>query len=149
MALKITFDDKVTKNVSTDEENKKITANNVNEIKQVVNSNADEMSEIIEGENNRFIYHDVKIYNGRSKTFKLEPLKNYLLVVTQYGQGNVSSNATRLAIITTGENTDKQSRVNNIFSDVSELCTIEFMDGLTAKITANTNKWMIISLTKL
>lgn len=43
MALKITFDDKVTKNVSTDEENKKITANNINEIKQVVNLNADEL----------------------------------------------------------------------------------------------------------
>ena len=38
---KITFENKVTKEVSTEEDIYKITANNLNEIKQVVNENAD------------------------------------------------------------------------------------------------------------
>lgn len=38
---KITFEDKITKNVSTEEDIYKITANNVNEIKTVVNKNVD------------------------------------------------------------------------------------------------------------
>lgn len=38
----ITFEDKITKNVSTEEDEYKITASNVNEIKNVVNSNAQE-----------------------------------------------------------------------------------------------------------
>ncbi len=43
MANKITFEDKITKNISPEEENYKITADNVNEIKEVVNNNADEI----------------------------------------------------------------------------------------------------------
>lgn len=43
--LKITFEDKITKNVSTVEDKYKITADNVNEIKNAVNENADILSE--------------------------------------------------------------------------------------------------------
>ena len=45
MASKITYADKVTKTVSTEENIKKVTADDMNEIKRVVNENADEIIE--------------------------------------------------------------------------------------------------------
>lgn len=41
MSRKITFEDKISKQILVEDENKKITADNVNEIKEVVNENAD------------------------------------------------------------------------------------------------------------
>ena len=43
MASKITYADKVTKKVLTEENIKKVTADDMNEIKRVVNENADEI----------------------------------------------------------------------------------------------------------
>lgn len=43
MASKITFEDKITKSIIVEDEIHKITADNVNEIKEVVNQNADEI----------------------------------------------------------------------------------------------------------
>jgi len=48
MARKITFEDKVTKNVSTEEDKYKITAKDVNEIKSAVNENAEEIERLNE-----------------------------------------------------------------------------------------------------
>ena len=45
MASKITYADKVTKKVLTEENIKKVTADDMNEIKRVVNENADEIIE--------------------------------------------------------------------------------------------------------
>ena len=45
MARKITYADKVTKKVLTEENIKKVTADDMNEIKRVVNENADEIIE--------------------------------------------------------------------------------------------------------
>ena len=46
MARKITFEDKVTKNVSTEEDKYKITAKDVNEIKSAVNENAEKIDDL-------------------------------------------------------------------------------------------------------
>ena len=43
MAKKITYEDKITKDILVEDEIHKITADNVNEIKEVVNENADEI----------------------------------------------------------------------------------------------------------
>ena len=57
MASKITYADKVTKKVLTEENIKKVTADDMNEIKRVVNENADEIIEaksIIISENTNY-----------------------------------------------------------------------------------------------
>ena len=103
----------------------------------------------LENQNSRFILNNQSIYNGTSRTFELEPLKQYLIVTTQYGQGNVYENAARVAILTTGQDSTKTSSITNVISDISEIITVEFIDALTIKITAPANKWTITSITKL
>lgn len=96
-----------------------------------------------------YLQNDATIVNGKSKTFTLEKLKQYMLVVTQYGNGNVYANATRVAIITIGESTNNTSQMMNLHGSVADFVTVEFINGLTVKITTLTNKWVVISLTKL
>lgn len=103
----------------------------------------------LENQNSRFILNNSSICNGASKTFELEPLKQYLIVTTQYGQGNVYESAARIAILTTAENPTKTSGITNVVSDISGIITVEFIDALTIKITALANKWTITSITKL
>lgn len=59
MARKITYEDKTSKNVSPEENNKKVTANDLNEIKSVVNNNADEL----ENTNNEIFYKSGDTYS--------------------------------------------------------------------------------------
>lgn len=132
-------------------------------IKSAVNENAEEientktqLNKLEDNMQNEFSNREKTLTNngsvhcnGTSQTYELKSLKQYLLVCSNYGNGNVYPNQTYVAIISTGVSENKTSQITNISGDVANLITVEFIDGLTVKITALSSKWTITSLTEL